>query len=53
MIEKVAVHGAGIGNAEQLFVRILIVDRLAEDVYPVVIFSLSDMSSEHRVKHQL
>jgi len=48
--DKAAVDGTGVGVAVQLLVHVLIMDRLAEGVYPDAIFSLSDASSEH-VKH--
>ena len=50
--DNAAVDAAGIGVAEQLLVHVLIMDRLAEGVYPDVVFSLSGVSSEH-VKHLL
>ena len=50
--DSAAVDGAGVGVTERLLVHELIVDLLAEGVYPVVGFSLSEVSSEY-VKHLL
>ena len=52
MADSAAVDGTGVGVTEWLLVHVLIVDWLAEGVYPAVMFSLSEVSSEH-VKHLL
>ena len=49
-IDNAAVDGTGVGVTVQLLVHVLIMDRLAEGMYPDAVFSLSDTSSEH-VKH--